>query len=168
MTLGDRIAVMSAGHLQQVDTPMGLYERPANLFVAGFIGSPPMNLISGMVEVGQGGRVFRSANGDVALPLADSSGIPSGTAVTLGLRPEALALEGADAPIQGRVDLVEPLGSETLVHVDVGQATLVARFAGDVPPKAGDAAGLEPDLGGAHWFGEDGRRVGGGPEPGES
>ncbi len=81
MTLGDRIAVMSAGELQQVDTPLGLYERPANLFVAGFIGSPPMNLVLGAVTAGsdaggqggQGGQVFRRASGDVSLTLDDQS-----------------------------------------------------------------------------------------------
>ena len=165
MTLGDRIAVMSAGRLQQVDTPLGLYERPTNLFVAGFIGSPPMNLIPGTVpstEGGQGGRGFRSNTGDVSLALddADAPQLPDGLPLTLGLRPEALRVGGEHAPIRGRVDLVEPLGSETLVHVEVGQTTLVARFTGDGLPRAGDSVGLEPDLGRAHWFGEDGLRSG--------
>ena len=163
MTLGDRIAVMSAGRLQQVDTPLGLYERPANLFVAGFIGSPPMNLIPGTVTSaagGQGGRLFRSSSGDVSLVLdrRAAPGIADGGTVTLGVRPEGLRVDGEDAPIRGRVDLVEPLGSETLVHVEVGQTTLVARFTGDGLPRAGDSVGLEPDLGRAHWFGEDGLR----------
>ena len=167
MTLGDRIAVMSAGELQQVDTPLGLYERPANLFVAGFIGSPPMNLIPGTLtggeggQDGQGGRVFRSTSGDVSLMLDDRDELklPEGVPLTLGLRPEALRVGEGDAPIQGRVDLVEPLGSETLVHSQVGQTAVVARFTGDGLPRAGDTVGLCPDLARAHWFGEDGVRL---------
>jgi multiple sugar transport system ATP-binding protein len=172
MTLGDRIAVMAAGLLQQVDTPLGLYERPANLFVAGFIGSPPMNLIPGIVaggeggqggQGGQGGRVFRSTTGDVSLVLDEGAvpGLADGAPVTLGLRPEALRVGGEDAPLRGRVDLVEPLGSETLVHTEVGQTTIVARFTGEGLPRAGEFVGLVPDLDRAHWFGEAGVRLDG-------
>ncbi|HEU4801240.1 MAG TPA: sn-glycerol-3-phosphate ABC transporter ATP-binding protein UgpC [Gemmatimonadales bacterium] len=171
MTLGDRIAVMSAGRLQQVDTPLGLYQRPANLFVAGFIGSPPMNLIAGTVaggeggHGGQGGRVFRSTTGGVSLPLgSEVPALADGAPCTLGLRPEALRVGGEDAPLRGRVELVEPLGSETLVHTEVGQTTIVARFTGEGLPRAGESVGLVPELGRAHWFGEDGVRL---EEPGE-
>ncbi len=91
--------------------------------------------------------------------LAGESSIPSGVPLTLGLRPEALRVVDDGAPIRGRVELVEPLGSETLVHILTGQTTLVARFTGDGLPRAGDTVGVEPDLERAHWFGEDGRRL---------
>jgi ABC-type sugar transport system ATPase subunit len=145
MTLGDRIAVLSEGVLQQVGLPQDVYDQPANVFVAGFIGSPPMNLLKGKAI---GGRIVA---GDLELDgrVADGD-------VLVGIRPEALRPVGEDHPGPGlevRVDVVEPLGDEVLVHgsveardagvrIDVEDATLLADEATDratvrlrLPPK---------------------------------
>jgi len=112
MTLGERIAVLSDGVLQQVGSPQDVYDRPANVFVAGFIGSPPMNLLRGTAA---GGRI---AAGDLEL---EDAGVPDGD-VLVGIRPEALRPVGEVHPGPGfevRVDVVEPLGDEVLVHGSV-------------------------------------------------
>jgi ABC-type sugar transport system ATPase subunit len=115
MTLGDRIAVMSYGKLQQLGPPQELYDEPANLFVAGFIGSPPMNLVRGRV---QGGVVTA---GDLSLEVAR---VADGE-VAVGVRPESLVL-GADGlpTFELLVDVVEPLGDEVLVHGSMAGATV--------------------------------------------
>jgi sn-glycerol 3-phosphate transport system ATP-binding protein len=109
MTLGDRICVMSEGEVQQVGTTDDIYNRPANTFVAGFMGSPPMNLIPALVREGD----LRVAGG--ALARVNSPDRP----VTLGVRPEDLRVEGpaTSGSIPARVDLCEPLGSHALLHV---------------------------------------------------
>jgi multiple sugar transport system ATP-binding protein len=125
MTLADRIAVLSAGRLMQYDTPDAIYNRPAALFVAGFTGAPPMNLVRGRLD---GGRVWL---GDVAvaLPAALAARAAAVAEPTLGVRPENLSLtaqDGAQA-LPAEVVLLEPLGAETLVTLRVGSAELVAR-----------------------------------------
>src|SRR5688500_5614697 len=120
MTLGDRIVVLADGRMQQVGTPIELYRAPANRFVAGFIGTPPMNFVDGRLEHAD----------DAARFVADGLRVPVGRAraalspqpATLGIRPEALRLApepGDDAP-SGRVVLVERLGGTSHVHVAVG------------------------------------------------
>jgi sn-glycerol 3-phosphate transport system ATP-binding protein len=111
MTLGDRIAVMHDGRLQQCGTPDEIFERPANRFVAGFMGTPPMNLVPGRVRDG----VVRVAGAQLAVPDGFAA-VPDGD-VIVGLRPEALTLASDGAGhLALAVDLVEPLGNETLVH----------------------------------------------------
>jgi multiple sugar transport system ATP-binding protein len=107
MTLADRIAVLSEGRLQQLGPPQEVYDRPANVFVAGFIGSPPMNLLRGRVDRG------RISAGELLFPRA---GIPDGE-VIVGVRPESLhpAADGLPS-IDFKVDVVEPLGDELVVH----------------------------------------------------
>ena len=136
MTLGDRVAVMRDGHLQQVDTPQVVYDNPKNQFVAGFIGSPSINLVEAELERGDGGLTVRF--GEHSLPVDDKlvsrhSGLESyvGKTIQLGIRPEDFedaALE-PDTPPERRLkttcDLTEPLGSEVLVHFAVS-ATGVA------------------------------------------
>jgi ABC-type sugar transport system ATPase subunit len=110
MTLGDRIAVMADGRLQQLGTPQEVYDNPANVFVAGFIGSPPMNLLRG------GAREGVISAGDFTLSRA---GVPDGP-VIVGLRPEALRPASNGLPsLEFRVDVVEPLGDEVVVHGSV-------------------------------------------------
>jgi ABC-type sugar transport system ATPase subunit len=107
MTLGDRIAVMSAGKLQQLGAPQDVYDHPTNLFVAGFIGSPPMNLIRGRAEAG------RIVAGDLTL---ERAGLADGD-VAVGIRPETLSLAVDGQPsFEFLVDVVEPLGDEIMVH----------------------------------------------------
>ena len=125
MTMGDRVAVMRSGVLQQVDHPQHLYDRPDNLFVAAFIGSPAMNLYEAAVT--EGARSFRLGSQDIELPasvLAAHPGLAAyaGHKVVVGLRPEHLpaAVNGAAGPVLvGDVDLIEALGSELMIHFTI-------------------------------------------------
>ena len=110
MTMGDRVAVMNAGEIQQVDTPLALYDRPANLFVAGFIGSPPMNLLPGRVDAGQ-----LSVAGH-AVPVDDATRGRLTDAVTVGVRPEKWQLVAPGEGLPVTVSVVEELGSEGFAH----------------------------------------------------
>ncbi len=159
MTMGDRIAIMSGGRLQQADTPEAIYERPANLFVAGFVGSPTMNLLPGEIT---------SADGRPALSFLQTTAPPEGelaaaiTAlgrrdVVVGIRPEDLRL-ASDAPpsystrLQGIVDVVEPLGSETYVVLTIAGQTVTARFPPRVSVSSGDAVDVALTPGHLHVF----------------
>jgi multiple sugar transport system ATP-binding protein len=128
MTMGDRIAVMSQGVLQQVAAPEDLYARPANTFVAQFLGSPPMNLLAGRVEKAPGGTVaVHVAGGLLALPAGLGAVAGSGSPdVLVGLRPEALHIDPA-GPITATVTIVELLGAETHVicRTDDGSRVIV-------------------------------------------
>jgi multiple sugar transport system ATP-binding protein len=157
MTLGDRIVVLDRGYVQQIDTPMNLYERPKNTFVAGFIGSPAMNLIPGVIVAGPGveGVEFRAADDSFSIALGGEwatrlAGF-GGRAVILGIRPEDIDIvaagEGASgseggATVLVRLDVVEPLGSEAFLSARVGAKEITAR----VPPRGLPAAGSEVGL----------------------
>jgi len=151
MTLGDRIAVMNRGAVQQVDAPRALYDRPANRFVATFIGSPAMNMIDGTIERG----VFRTPTGALTF---DAPAALDGHRLTLGVRPEHLVpLPSGRAParaaiIRTRVELIEPLGSEVLLHVRSADGELTARVAPDVTPPVGTEIDLAVDLAHVHYF----------------
>ena len=138
MTLADRIAVMDLGRLLQLGTPDDLYLRPVNLFVAQFIGSPPMNILA--AEVRDGVLV---AEGGWRIPL------PRGVAVqtvSVGIRPEGIELDEASAEAQvGEVLVSEPLGSETIVDVKVGRALVKVRAAPQVRPEPGTRVHLRVD-----------------------
>jgi multiple sugar transport system ATP-binding protein len=143
MTMGDRIAIMNSGRLQQADTPEAIYVRPVNLFVAGFIGSPKMNLVRGRVS-SQDGRVAAEFLGQTVVlggALADAVAKVEHGEIVVGLRAEDLRLVD-DAPssystrLTGVVDVWEPLGSETYVVLKVGDSTLTARF----PPRTAVAS----------------------------
>jgi multiple sugar transport system ATP-binding protein len=146
MTLGDRIAVLHQGHLQQVDSPSTLYGRPANTFVASFIGTPPMNLVEGEI-VGGAAPQFRPASGQFAVPLGSpwsTVAERSSSQVTLGIRPEdlerAAPSDGAPGGLRARVELVELLGGEALVHLDVSGIELTARLPTPVPAAGSELA----------------------------
>jgi multiple sugar transport system ATP-binding protein len=129
MTMGHRVAVMNKGTLQQLDTPRRLYDKPVNLFVASFIGSPPINFMEGTIAAEGGEPVVRA--GAFTLPLGVSGErceITSGRKVIVGIRPEALKLTsdtGAAGTISARVAFVEDLGATLLVHLDVQDATMI-------------------------------------------
>ncbi|MBK1660233.1 sn-glycerol-3-phosphate ABC transporter ATP-binding protein UgpC [Paracraurococcus ruber] len=130
MTLGDRLVVMHQGHAAQVATPMEIFERPADTYVAGFIGSPAMNFLEGVLA--GGGRAVALRAGPT-IPFADGPRPgPDGLPLTIGLRPEHLRLEAGGLPLA--IDLAEPLGSETVLHgrLPDGEA-LVIRLAGPAP-----------------------------------
>jgi len=141
MTMGDRIVVMNAGRVQQVDTPIALYEKPKNLFVATFIGSPPMNIMKGTLERGgsDAGLVFRS--GALFLPL------DAATARGLDRHVYVAAPPPGARPLEGfSVDVVEPLGNETLLHARSDGQELTAALAPQSLPKPGERVPLALDV----------------------
>jgi len=140
MTMGDRICVMKDGLIMQVADPLTLYRQPENLFVAGFIGSPPMNLLKGKVEKGDGGLIFKEAADEnvVTIPLKGSiEAVASkvvGKPIVFGVRPEHLTEEsknGSTAPVSSTIDIAEPMGSESLVYMRAGTGNLIARIHGE-------------------------------------
>ena len=142
MTIGQRIAVMRDGRIVQVAPPMELYERPADVFVAGFIGSPPMNLIGGRLEAVDGVLTFvGDGNLAVALPArtGDRTAAPGGT-VTFGIRPQDVLIgDRPDASgLRMRIDVVEPLGHSTIVHLAAETLRIVAVVPADARPRPGD------------------------------
>jgi multiple sugar transport system ATP-binding protein len=146
MTLADKIVVLNAGVVQQVGTPLELYHRPANLFVAGFIGSPKMNFIE--VEVAAVGEGEVTVSGPdvtaVSVPVR-TDGIVVGSKLTLGIRPHELT-PGEPGAITGTVALVEHLGNETIVNLRTGSGKpMVVVLAGDFPATPGRSLGLNPD-----------------------
>jgi multiple sugar transport system ATP-binding protein len=171
MTLGHRITVLDKGRVQQTATPRELYERPANTFVAAFIGSPPMNLFPTTLRHGERGELeFSLGEQAVALPkaLRDAETLRAfaGRPITVGIRPEAfsLAREGDGvSSFVATVEHVESLGHESLVAMRAGKSMAGTRFIVRLPAMTDLAAGAEArlavDLGRARWFGDDGRAV---------
>ncbi len=142
MTMADRIVVLNAGRVEQVGKPMDLYHRPANLFVAGFIGSPPMNFLAGKVAGLEGGNVLLEVPevGRVALS-GDASGFTVGGEATIGIRPEAITTAAPSEPALALTltpRTVERLGLHTIVYGELGSRKLTALFNGD-PAIAADA-----------------------------
>ena len=132
MTMGTRICLMKDGLVQQVEAPLKLYREPVNRFVAGFIGSPAMNLLDGTVSGSGADHVFETNGRRVPLPAGVADRIDG--QVTLGVRPENLRLvsgPGSGPSFEVNVDLVEPLGSEVYLHGSLGEARLVARLGHD-------------------------------------
>jgi multiple sugar transport system ATP-binding protein len=130
MTMGHRVAVMHQGRVVQVAPPAELYHRPAHVFVAGFIGSPPMNLVKVHVEDGtDGGVVLTSGTLRLELPASVTPAAPAlrpgPDPVIVGVRPEHLEVASSGPGVAATVRLVEPLGSEHIVHLDVGDAHLI-------------------------------------------
>ena len=192
MTMGDRVAVMRRGLLQQFDEPQRLYERPANLFVASFIGSPAMNVLEGSLAREGDALVCRVGTASFALPAEVLNARPAlanhvGKPIAVGIRPEALdepgRRDGGDGGrLRGRVQAIEALGSELLVHVeveakpvlvedvleglvdqaeaaelaeikaDVSRATVVARLDASARVRADDEIELAVDLRKLHFF----------------
>ncbi|WP_180902582.1 ABC transporter ATP-binding protein [Martelella soudanensis] len=162
LTLADRIAIMRDGVIQQIAAPSEIYHRPVNLFVAGFIGAPGMNFISGSIDLADGGPVFVSP--DLSLDLsgyAFREGARPGQA-TLGFRPEHLAIDGAAAGlpvIAGRVAVVEPMGSDAIVWFDRGGSSLSLRTMDEVALQPGDAIVPGIDIARASLFDDAGHRL---------
>ena len=153
MTMADKIVVMRDGVVEQCDSPLNLYDRPANKFVAAFIGSPSMNFINGTIRTTDGRPTFFSHDG-VALPLPSAAVVPDGTAVTYGFRPEHLALGRGDG-IDATVRLVEPTGSETMVQLRVGENDVVGVFRERVSAGEGSTIHIQPDPERVHLFDAD-------------
>jgi len=167
MTLGDRIVVMSGGEIQQTGTPLEVYRAPANRFVAGFVGMPPMNFFEGVVRVegGQarfepaGGMAGVSPSGPAARGLANFANQP----VVLGLRPQAWGIvpAGTSGAWDATVRLAEPLGDVVDLKLEFGNASATARVDARHAASAGDRLSVRPQMEEAHWFepGAMGRRI---------
>ncbi len=156
MTLGQRIVVLKDGQIQQIDTPMALYDRPANLFVAGFLGSPAMNVLHGTLQRADGLRLSMDAG--AAVPLGQAS-VPEawlGRRVALGVRPEHLqpAADGQSA-FEAQVELIEPVGNEVFVNLSGGGQPLVSRVAPQRLPEPGQPLRMTVDGGVLHFFDPD-------------
>ncbi|WP_297103593.1 sn-glycerol-3-phosphate ABC transporter ATP-binding protein UgpC [uncultured Devosia sp.] len=154
MTMADRIVVMRSGYVEQIGSPLDLYDRPNNLFVAGFIGSPAMNILDGSIE----GTSFVVP--DVpAIPL-DPEAVPLRDGpVKLGIRPEHLVLDPAG--LQAEILVVEPTGSETQVALRIGSQELVGVFRERIPMRPGDTIGISIAAKQVHLFDpETGARLG--------
>jgi len=150
MTMGDRIVVLEDGEIQQVDTPLNLYNHPVNRFVASFIGSPAMNLFEGALEPNGAGLSFRAAADAFTVPLPDALAAPliAGASVTLGIRPEAIRVaDGPDAAAsRWQLDVVEPMGSEVVLYVHNGPHHAVARVEPQALPEPGESVDLALDV----------------------
>jgi ABC-type sugar transport system ATPase subunit len=159
MTLADRIVVLRAGIVEQVGTPMELYEQPDNLFVAGFIGSPAMNMVPCAFEKSGAGIVVRPDGHDPIRVAADIPASAAGTKGTLGVRPEHLGLaDGGQPLLKGKLEIVEHLGELTLLYVDCGFGEpIIAKLDGNVKIARGTEVALAaaPEM--LHVFGADGR-----------
>jgi multiple sugar transport system ATP-binding protein len=151
MTMADRIVVLQSGTVQQYDTPEAVYERPSNQFVAGFIGSPTMNFFP--VELRDDAAVLSDGGMRVALDEQSRARLRKSGKAVLGVRPEhfAAAPDAADGLAIG-VKLVEPLGSDTLIHFDLAGASAIARIDPALRPKVGDRLHLRPQAGRTHLF----------------
>ena len=132
MTMADKIVVLNKGRIEQVGSPLELYRNPANLFVAGFIGSPKMNLLSGGVAQQHGAH-------------------------TIGIRPEHVTLSTTEGAWKGKVTVAEHLGSDTFLHVDIdGVGHVTARASGEMPVRHGDIVYITPDIARLHRFNDKG------------
>ncbi|MGE3829544.1 MAG: ABC transporter ATP-binding protein [Parvibaculaceae bacterium] len=148
MTMADRIVVMHDGVVEQMGSPLELYDRPANIFVAGFIGSPAMNLIKGKIKV-NGKPSFESESG-IVLPLKSAPANSDGRPAIYGIRPEHFSLGSAGVPAE--VSVIEPTGSETQLFAKLGGQKIVGVFRERVSVKPGEMLPLLADPGSAHLF----------------
>ncbi|MGH2550201.1 MAG: ABC transporter ATP-binding protein, partial [Thermomicrobiales bacterium] len=157
MVLSDRIAVMSDGVLQQFSTPDETYRRPANRFVAGFIGSPRMNFLKGRMAVENGVAMLQTDEFEMGVPgiHALTVAATANTGVVVGIRPEHLRLSlDTSSGTPGEIELLEPVGPVTYADVRLGSGSVRASLPGDHKLSAGQAVGVnfEPDQ--AHFFDE--------------
>jgi multiple sugar transport system ATP-binding protein len=146
MTMADKIVVMHGGHVEQIGAPLDLYDRPANQFVAGFIGSPSMNFLKGEIRAGA------CQIADVALPLPQGSAGDDGMKLVYGIRPEHWTLDAAG--VDAIVHLVEPTGSETQVAAHVGGMPVLCAFRERISAKPGETIRIMPDRNLVHLFDE--------------
>jgi multiple sugar transport system ATP-binding protein len=153
MTMADRIVVLRDGRIEQVGAPLDIYRRPANLFVAGFIGSPTMNLLpASVVGLGASGCTVSLPGGGELAVAADVSALAVGDSLTLGIRPEGLR-PAAEGVLAGVVTVVEQLGALSLVHAQLDPATeVIAQLAGSEAFHHGDPIRLAVDAAHCHLF----------------
>ncbi|MDD3154368.1 MAG: sn-glycerol-3-phosphate ABC transporter ATP-binding protein UgpC [Victivallaceae bacterium] len=158
MSMGSRICVMKDGIIQQVDTPLNIYDRPANVFVAGFIGTPPTNFFDGTLAESEGSILFRTEYFSLPLPASWQEELRPriGSEVIFGVRPENIGSDRADAsPVQisATVEFLEPMGAETYLYFNVGDnQSRVARIDAHRAVSVGDKIQLPVALANCHIF----------------
>jgi len=168
MTMGDRICVMREGVLMQAADPLTLYRQPQNLFVAGFIGSPPMNLLPGRIESRDNGPVFAGEGGSDALTVPLTGGLERlaggnmGRRIVFGVRPEHLSATGggpADIPVSCIVEIAEPMGAESILYLKAGGSSLVGRVPGEHLYKKGERLTIYIHLDKARLFDAESEKI---------
>jgi len=173
MTMADKIVIMRAGKIEQAGTPMDLYHRPVNDFVAGFIGSPRMNIVPSTVTSVVDGRVTVALpeGGTIDVPVAEAT-VSQGENVSLGVRPEHLDVgtvgaAGGGSQVEMEVYVTEPLGGETILYGYVGDSrtTLIVKIAGDVEVSTGQRIPVSVDPASCHIFDQNGKAL---PRPAEA
>ncbi|NDL56171.1 ABC transporter ATP-binding protein [Phytoactinopolyspora mesophila] len=163
MTMGHRVAVLNDGVLQQVGPPREVYERPVNLFVAGFLGAPPMNLVEAELSSDGNGLVARADNIYAPVPTGVARAVESmaaGRSIGLGIRPEELEVASADMAahdasnvvVRGLVDVVELLGGESYLHLTSGTQQVIAKVPASMSFDAGSSVTLRAPGNSAHFF----------------
>ena len=162
MTMGDRIVVMKDGLIQQVDEPIALYDNPKNMFVAGFIGSPPMNFFKGRIDQRTGGLWFVEAGQGFAIRIGDAMAGKlaghAGQAVVFGVRPEdineAALISSArpDQTVTATVEVVEPMGAEVYIYLNTGAHSFIARVNAHQRAEVGQKLAMAFDLKKSHFF----------------
>jgi multiple sugar transport system ATP-binding protein/alpha-glucoside transport system ATP-binding protein len=162
MTLADRIVVLKEGRIEQIGTPMELYKRPGNLFVAQFIGSPAMNILPGKIETAGSTTLVSHIGGKASVPIATPATM-QGAAVSFGVRPEdVFVATGATAMFEGKIDFVEQLGEVQLVYLDVGRGIelpLIAKLPGSAKVERGAVLRLDANPQDLHIFDADGHSL---------
>ena len=163
MTLGQRIVVLDRGIVQQIDTPMNIYERPINLFVAGFLGNPAMNFFRGMLNDAPGGQgVLKGEGAELVVPVV---GLPRGRSIVVGIRPEDLHRVDVSSPpgnirIGVQVELIETIGNEAFIHASAGAWRVIMRSSPYHLPPLGSNITLQVAPERLHFFdGESGARI---------
>ena len=167
LTIADRIAVMRDGLIEQVSSPHDIFAKPANVFVAGFIGTPQMNLVeANVIDSDEDTATVNMLGQEAVLPLHAKVSLQGTVArrnapLTVGVRPRGLSPvpEAGPATISGRVDLIEPMGAETLVHLRIGENDLRVVTARGYPVRVGDTLHAAPTPGQVHLFDHDGMRI---------
>ena len=149
MTMADKIVVLRDGLVEQIGSPLELYDRPANAFVASFIGSPAMNMLRGRLEGGEAPRLALASG--VTIPLRDAPVAALGREITLGVRPEHVSIDGA-VPIPAQVSVVEPTGAETFVNAILGGLEIVCVLKERVSSRPGGTLALSFDKAPLHFF----------------
>ncbi len=158
--LADRIVVLKEGCVEQVGTPLKLYKRPGNLFVAQFFGSPAMNILPAKIEKAGNPTVVSHVGGRKATVPIATPAAAKGATVSFGVRPEDLAIAtGADYLFEGKVNYIEQLGEIQLVYIDIDRTNLplVAKLPGNFQVKRGEIPRLNAGGGDQHIFNQDGR-----------
>ncbi|KAF0845302.1 ABC transporter ATP-binding protein [Nocardia caishijiensis] len=153
MTMASRVALLDQGRVAQCGTPAELYDQPRSTFVAGFLGSPSMNLFPAVVTATEGRLRITGDGIDAALDITGD--LPARTPVIAGIRPERLRLDAAATAVRGTIRLVENLGSEELVHIDAGATSLCARVARPAGVRVGERVAARVDPADIHLFDPD-------------